>query len=310
MQNPRPNLRNALRRISSGPDAAIYAILAVVLVFQACPRVARLMGSAMAASFTSPSDRLVLKTAAYCDEMPSKSVASESATSETVTVEEMPEVAPDEFASDDTGNDMSVEKDDDTPFATSRSIEESTGNSFLDHLQVGGLRLHRWLAAERRLLDRLPTIVRADLERHPSNDSRSSGEGLLISWMNHDILRVERQKTRLSHAVTELTFSVSLRTGDPRRPWAVFGIKAIGRSAKNDLHAARSLSQELVTPSLLPLPEAWVAEVSVVSPLPSVLGGDDQESYSAFWSAGSANPAAFYADECPKTSQSTDPLVA
>jgi hypothetical protein len=301
MQTPRPDFRTAIRRFT-GPDVAIYAILAVVLVLQTCPRVASVLASAMAPSFSSSaaSNRLLLKTAAYCDEMPSKSV------SETVTDEEMPEVASNEIASDD----MSLEKEADTPYATSRSIEESTGNSFLDHLQVGGLRLHRWLAAERRLIDRLPTIVRADLERHPSNDGRTSGEGLLISWMNHDILRVERQKTRLSHAVTELTFSVSLRTGDPRRPWAVFGIKAIGRSAHDELHAARSLSQELVTHSLLQLPEAWVAEVSVISPVPTVLGGNDKESYSASWSAGSANPSAFYAAECPMSTPSGDTQVA
>src|SRR6478609_7284626 len=89
MQTPRPDLRNAIRRFTAGPDAAIYAILAVVLVFQSSPRVASVLGSAMASSFSSsaPSDRLVLKTVAYCDEMPSKSV------SETVMVEEMPEVA-------------------------------------------------------------------------------------------------------------------------------------------------------------------------------------------------------------------------
>lgn len=299
MQTPRPNLRTAIRSITAGPDAAIYAILSVVLVFQTCPRVASVLGSAVASSFSSaPSDRLVLKTVAYCDEMPGKSV------SETVTVEDMREVASEEIAS----NEMNMEKDASIPDAISRSIEESTGNSFLDHLQVGGIRLHRWIAAERRLMDRLPTIVRADLERHPWNDGRTSGEGLLISWMNHDIVRIERQKTRVSQAVTELTFSVSLRTGDPRRPWAVFGIKAIGRSAKNELHAAGSLSQELVTHSLMQLPEAWVAEVSVVSPVPAVLGGDDKESYSASWSAGSTNPAAFYADECPIKAQVSDTL--
>jgi hypothetical protein len=305
MQTPRPDFRNAIRRISSGPDTAIYAILAVVLVFQTCPRVASVLGSAMAASFNSSSDRLVLKTAAYCDGLPSTRVSSESASSETETAEtasaeEMPEIASNEF---------SMEKDADTPYAASRSIEESTGNSFLDHLQVGGFRLHSWLAAERRLINRLPTIVRADIERQPRNNGRTSGEGLMISWMDHDILRVERQKTRLSHAVTELTFSISLRTGDPNRPWAVFGIKAIGRTAQNELHAVRSVSEELVTHSLL-LPEAWVAEVTVVSPLPAVLGGDDQESYSASWSAGSANPAAFYADECPMSAQSNDTQVA
>ena len=300
MQTPRPDFRNAIRRISSGPDTAIYAILAVVLVLQTCPRVASVLGSAMASSFSSsaPANRLVLKTAAYCDEMPGKSVTK------TVTVEEMPEVASDEIAS----NDMNMEKDADTPYATSRSIEESTGNSFLDHMQVGGIRLHRWMAAERRLIDRLPTLMRADLVRHPWNDGRTSGEGLLISWMNHDILRIERQKTHLSHAVTELTFTVSLRTGDPKRPWASFGIKAIGRSADNELHAAQSVSQELVAHTLLHLPEAWVAEVSVVSPLPAVLGGDDKESYSASWSAGSTNPAAFYADECPMSAQLNNTL--
>ena len=308
MQTPRPDFRNAIRRITAGPDATIYAILAVVLVFQISPRMAALLRSAMATapaySSPAPSGLLVMKTVAYCDEMPSKSA------SETVKVEQITEFASDEAASNDMNSDMSLERDADIPYAASRSIEESTGNSLLDHLQVGGIRLHRWIAAERRLLDRLPTIVRADVERHPWNDGRTSGEGLLISWMNHDFLRIESQKTRLSHAVTELTFSVSLRTGDPKRPWAVFGIKAIGRSATNELHAAQSVSQELFTHSLAQLPEAWVAEVSVVSPIPAVLGGDDEESYSASWSAGTANPAAFYAEECPMSAQSNDSLVA
>jgi hypothetical protein len=302
MHTPRPSFRNAVRRITAGPDAAIYALLAVVLLLQASPRMASLLQSAIAPGYPAraASSQLLLKTAAYCDETGSKSAL------ETVTVQEIPEVASDELASSDTDSEMTLEKDSDTPFATSRSIEESTGNSFLDRLQVGGFRVNRWMAAERRLLDRLPKIARADLERHPWSDGRTTGEGLLISWMNHDILRIERQKTRLSHAVTELTFSVSLRTGDPRRPWAVFGIKAIGRSNQDELHAVRSLSQELVTQSLAQLPEAWVAEVSVVTPVPAVLGGDDNQQYSASWSAGSANPAAFYADECPMTGQSAE----
>ena len=95
MQTPRPDFRNAIRRITTGPDAAIYAILAVVLVLQSYPRVASVLGSAMASSFSSsaPANRLVLKTAAYCDEMPARSVTK------TVTVEEMPEVASDEMRS-------------------------------------------------------------------------------------------------------------------------------------------------------------------------------------------------------------------
>lgn len=304
MQNPRPSFRTAIRRITAGPDVAIYAIIAVVLLFQASPRLAGMLQTAMASAIVSPADSngLVLKTVAYCDKMPSQKV------SEVVTVRETPEVGSDEVASSDMDNDISL--DTDTPNSAMRSIEESNGYTFLNQLPVGGFRLHRWLAAQRRLLDRLPTIVRADLERHPWSDGRTSGEGLLISWMNHDILRIERQKTRLSHAVTELTFSVSLRTGDPKRPWAVFGIKAIGRSQQDQLHAVRSLSQELFAHSLSPLPEAWVAEVSVVTPVPAVLGGDEKESYSASWSAGSANPAAFYADECPMTEQSGNPLVA
>ena len=306
MQTPRPDFRNAIRRIVTGPDAAIYALLAVVLVLQASPRVATFVQSAMAPAFSSrtASNGLKLRTVAYCDGTTSQRVL------ETVLVREIPEVATDELASSDMDdNEMSMEKDADNPFAASRAIEESTGNGFLDRLQLGGFKLHRWLAAERRLLDRLPKIVRADLERHPWSDGRSTGEGLLISWMNHDILRIERQETHLSHAVTELTFSVSLRTGDPKRPWAVFGIKAIGRSPQNELHAVRSLSQELVAHSLAQLPDAWVAEVSVVSPLPAVLGGDDKETYSASWSAGSANPAAFYADECPMMDQSAELLL-
>jgi hypothetical protein len=303
MQTPRPSFRTAIRRFTEGPDAAIYAVIALVLVFQASPRLAGMLQSAVASASATPADSLVLKTASYCDKMPGQKV------SKVVVVREIPKVVSEVIVSSDMDNDISMEQDADAPSLVDRPMEESTGSSFLDQLPVGGFRLHRWLNAQRRLLDRLPMILRADLERRPWSDGRTSGEGLLISWMNHDILRIERQKTRLSHAVTELSFSVSLRTGDPRRPWAVFGVKAIGRSAQNELHAIRSVSQELFAHSLAPMPEAWVAEISVVAPVPAVLGGNQQESYSASWSAGSANPAAFFADECPMTEQSGSPLV-
>jgi len=300
MQTPRPDFPNAIRRIIAGPDTPIYALLALVLVLQTSPRMAALLQSAMAPAYSSreASSQLMLKTAAYCDETAGRGML------ESVTVREIPEVA-----SNDMDDDMILEQDSDTPFAPSRSIEESTGNGLLDRLQMRRVRMNHWVAVERRLLDRLPKIVRADLERNPWSDDRTTGEGLLISWMNHDILRIERQKTRLSHAVTELTFSISLRTGDPKRPWAVFGIKAIGRSTQNELHAVRSLSQELVMHSLAQLPEAWVAEVSVITPVPALLGGDDKQPYSASWSAGSANPAAFYADDCPMTDQSAELML-
>ena len=49
-------------------------------------------------------------------------------------------------------------------------------------------------------------------------------------------------------------------------------------------------------------------EVSVVSPLPAVLGGDDKESYSASWSAGSTESGSVLADECPMSAQLNNTL--
>jgi hypothetical protein len=154
----------------------------------------------------------------------------------------------------------------------------SMGTMLLEDLGVSKSTRRSLSAAECRMAGHIARLRQSDLQAHTWSAQNGSGRDILVTWMSHDILHIRTQKTNLPHAATQYSLSVSVRTSDPRRPWATLGLQAM----KDSKDAGES--QDKLLASGDSLDDLLATEVTVTSVLPSVSGAASDEAFSASWS--------------------------
>jgi hypothetical protein len=154
----------------------------------------------------------------------------------------------------------------------------SMGTMLLEDLGVSQSTRRSLSSAEIRMEDRIARLRQSDLQAHTWSVQNGTGRDILVTWMSHDLLRIRTQTTNLPHSATQYSLSVSVRTGNPSRPWATLGLQALKGSEDAGESQDKLLANEDSLDDLL------ATEVTVISVLPSVSGAASDEAFSASWS--------------------------
>lgn len=237
---------------------AMVAIFAIVLVMSAGIRsVGAAGGSGTRYLSESQSNTLTLMPAVYCTN------SHQSAHSQSLRT----------FLSDLLGLDEGAGQISIPGMCSMGSI----GTMLLEDLGISRATRRSFSSAESRLEARIMRLRdSSDLQTHSWSVQNGAGQDILVTWMSHDLLRISTQKMSLPRSAVQYSLSVSVRTGNARRPWATLGFQAL-KGESGD-------SQDKLVANEDSLDDLLATEVTVTSVLPSISGSASDEAFSASWS--------------------------
>ncbi len=162
--------------------------------------------------------------------------------------------------------------------ASDRAFGSSVSTNLFDTLAVRPT-LGRFFSSpeEETGRDRVVVLSHGYWQQHFGGDPGVLGKKILIDGVGREIIGVAPAGVSFPDATTQFWVPISFKPGDAYDPWAVFGFRAIGRlkdgvqpsHAQAELH---SLHRQMLTLFPWRMPDSWVANVSVVSLLASIVG--------------------------------------